>query len=397
MRKHYLIITFCFATLSLFAQQPNEQKNAGARLLSSENNITMGGYAQIDYNQALDDEIRKNGILDVHRMVLLFGYKYSEKLRFVSEIEFEHVNELFVEQAFINYKYKNWLNFRGGLLLVPMGIVNEHHEPTVFNGVNRPLLDTKIIPSTWREIGAGFAGTFDNYSLKYQLYLVNGFLGYGSTATINGNDAFRKARQKGIKSIISAPNLTAKIEYFGLKGLSLGASTYLGKTQSSLYNNITRSNQAEVAKADSSALNLYMTAFEATYKHKGIQLRGQYVIANVGNTDQYNTLAKNSGTNTGIGKSILGFYLEAGYNVFSAFEKDLGELIPFVRLEKYNTHHKTDNVTLVNEAYNNTLLVTGLGYKLSRGVILKADMEFSKNKSIENYNKALNLGIGVWF
>jgi hypothetical protein len=330
-------------------------------------------------------------------MVMLFGYKYSDKLRFVSEIEFEHVNELYVEQMFINYKFKNWLNFRGGLLLIPMGFVNEYHEPTVFNGVNRPMLDTRIIPTTWREIGAGVAGAFDNASIKYQLYMVNGFLGYGTNATINGSDAFRKARQKGIKSVVSAPNLATKVEYYGLKGINVGASLYLGNTQSSLYNNITRTDKAKMAKADSSVLKLNMTSLDATYRIKGLQIRGQFVYANIGNTEQYNTLAKNANTNKGIGKAISGYYLETGYDIFNSFEKEMGELMPFVRYERYNTHQKTDEVTTTNDAYNNTLIITGLGYKINNGVVFKADIEFSKNKSIDTYNKALNLGIGVWF
>lgn len=397
MRKLILFLGLSFAVFTIQAQTTNELQNASGSMLESDKSITLGGYAHVDYNQPLDNEIRKNGMLDVHRMVLLLGYKYSDKLRFISEIEFEHVNEVYVEQMFVNYKFNKKLNFRAGLLLIPMGFVNEYHEPTVFNGVNRPMLDTRIIPTTWREMGAGITGTFDNASLKYQLYLVNGFLGYGTSATVNGSDAFRKARQKGIKSVVSAPNLTAKVEYYGLKGLNIGASAYLGNTQSSLYNNVTRTDQAKLAKADSSVLNMAMTALDATYRIKGVQLRGQYVFASLGNTVKYNSLAKNASTNKGIGNAISGYYLEAGYNVFSTFEKDMGELMPFVRFEKYNTHHSTDEVTVENEAYNNTLIVTGVGYKMKKGVVFKADMEFSKNKSMDNYNKILNLGVGVWF
>ena len=113
--------------------------------------VTLGGYGEILYNQPDN----ANGELDVQRLVLLFGYKFDERVQFITEIEFEHVKEVYVEQAFINYNLTEGLNLRAGLMLVPMGIINEFHEPTTFNGVERPSLDNAIVPTTWREIGIG--------------------------------------------------------------------------------------------------------------------------------------------------------------------------------------------------------------------------------------------------
>ncbi len=397
MLKTSLFTLVFFAATLLFAQDKNENQNTAGNMLTSENKLTIGGYGQLDYNQPLDKDVYKNGLLDVHRLVLLFGYKFNERTNFITEIEFEHVNEVYVEQAFVNYKINKWLNFRGGLLLIPMGLVNEYHEPTTFNGVNRTMVDSKIIPTTWRELGAGFAGSFNEISLKYQAYVVNGFNGYNGNALINGSDAFRKARQKGIKSYISSPNFTSKVEYFGVRSLNIGASVYLGSTQSALYNNISRTDQALIARADSSVLGLSMMSVDAKYSRSGIQLRGQVVYAAIGNSESYNTFAKNNGTNKGIGSAINGYYLEAGYNVFHHTAIDDSELIPFIRYEKYNTHYKTDAVTTQNESYNNSLIVTGLGWKISQGAMLKADMEFAKNELTQQYKKTLNLGIGVWF
>ena len=134
----------------------NQQQNAVNTILSSKNSkgITIGGYGQVDYNQPEG----KNGKLDVHRFIIFLGYKFSDRVQFVTEIEFEHVKELFVEQAFLSYSVSDNFNIRGGLMLVPMGIVNEYHEPTTFNGVERPNVDKSIVPSTWREIGIGISG-----------------------------------------------------------------------------------------------------------------------------------------------------------------------------------------------------------------------------------------------
>ena len=134
-------------------------QNAADKLLSTANKLTIGGYGEVHYHQPLSSEIHQNGELDVHRMVMLLGYQFSERTQFVTELEFEHVSEVYVEQAFLQHKINKSINFRGGLLLIPMGIVNEYHEPTTFNGVERPLIDSKISPSTWREIGLGLSGT----------------------------------------------------------------------------------------------------------------------------------------------------------------------------------------------------------------------------------------------
>lgn len=397
MSKITLLIIALFASAVLFAQNENGNTNTAAKMLESDKKLNIGGYGQLDYNQPLEKDVYKNGVLDVHRMVLLFGYKFNERTNFITEIEFEHVNEAYVEQAFLNYKINKWLNFRGGLMLIPMGITNEYHEPTTFNGVNRPMVDTKIIPTTWRELGAGFTGSFNEISLKYQAYVVNGFNGYNGTAQVNGNDAFRKARQKGIKSYISSPNLTTKVDYYGIRSLNIGGSLYIGNTQSTIYNSISRSDAALVAKADSSVLKMTMTALDAKYSHHGLQLKGQLVYAALNNTEAYNTFAKNANTNKGIGSAMMGYYFEVGYNVFQQTKIDESELIPFIRYESYNTQQKTDGVTLKNDLYDNTLIVTGLGWKITPGAIVKADIEFAKNAASGKFAKTLNFGIGVWF
>ena len=93
----------------------------------------------------------------------------------MTEVEFEHVQEVYIEQAFINYAVGSNVSLRGGLMLVPFGIINEFHEPTTFNGVERPELDNVIVPTTWRELGFGVAGRFNDLSLGYQAYVFNGF------------------------------------------------------------------------------------------------------------------------------------------------------------------------------------------------------------------------------
>ena len=77
--------------------------NTSENILSSDKNLVIGGYAQIDGNFSLDDsnKMNANGKLDIHRLVTFLGYKFNDRITFVSEIEYEHVVELYVEQAFL--------------------------------------------------------------------------------------------------------------------------------------------------------------------------------------------------------------------------------------------------------------------------------------------------------
>ncbi len=386
MRKRLLLILML---AGITASYVNGQ-NAAESLLDSESKLSIGGYAQIDYNQPLSSDVHQNGKMDIHRLVMLFAYRFNDRTQFVTEVEYEHVKEVYVEQAFLNYRINPWLNFRGGLLLIPMGIINEYHEPATYNGVERPNLDSKIVPSTWREIGAGFTGNVQNLNLKYQLYVVNGFKSYDDGGILRGSDAFRKGRQKGAESILTHPNLSAKIDYYGVPGLKLGLSGYFGETQTSLYDGIAKDDSALEARADSSVVGMNMVGLDGRYSIDGWVFRGQLNYASLSNTNQYNAF-----TGKDVGSELFGYYLEAGYDLLNG-QKTEQKLVPFVRYEKYNTHKAVDGIEK-NLAYDRTDITAGIGWWLAQGAVLKADMQWFGNEATDDFETQLNLGIGIWF
>ena len=392
-----LLLSSMFLNAQTSEQEKTTYQNLADQLLSSKSKLTIGGYGEVHYHQPISSEIRQNGELDVHRMVMLFGYQFSERTQFVTELEFEHVSEVYVEQAFLQHKINKSINFRGGLLLIPMGIVNEYHEPTTFNGVERPLVDNKIAPTTWREIGFGLTGTIQPANLKYQAYLVNGFNGYDGTAKLNGKSGLRSGRQKGASSYISSPNFTAKVEYYGIRGLNIGLSGYFGDTQSKLYNGIAKDNDAALAKADSSVVGISMIGLDARYNLKGLQLRGQLYSISLSNTNEYNRFTgKNKTTPNDLGSRMSGYYVEAGYNVFRHFEKVKTELVPFVRLEGYDTHADVESNITRNQSYKNSVVTAGLTMKLAQGAVLKTDMQWVKPDG-GSTTKVFSAGLGVMF
>ena len=163
MKIKLLFIAILMSAIAMAQNSKTDSLRVQNRLFNVDNTkkLTIGGYAQIDYNEP---DGSASGKLDVHRLVILMGYKFNDKVSFLTEIEYEHVKEVYVEQAFVNYNVNPNFNVKGGLMLVPMGIVNEYHEPPTFYGVERPGVDHDIVPTTWRELGVGVSGKFDNLS-----------------------------------------------------------------------------------------------------------------------------------------------------------------------------------------------------------------------------------------
>ncbi len=392
-----LLMIFCMTAFSQEQEAHNHYTNSAEKLLETEGNLSIGGYGEVHYNQPLDQGTLNNGKLDVHRLVMLFGYRFNERIQFISEIEFEHVSEVYIEQAFLQYKLNDFISFRGGLLLIPMGIINEYHEPTTFNGVERPLVDSKISPTTWREIGLGVTGTLLPASVRYQIYLVNGFNGYDGSARFSGSGGLRGGRQKGAESYISSPNLTARVEFFGLRGLNVGVSAYAGDSQSTLYNGIDKNDEIAKAQADSSVVGIRMFGADARYSLSGLYLRGQFYYTSLSNTTPYNHFTGDGVTPNDLGSAMTGYYAEIAYDIFSLLTDTKMQLIPFVRYEAYNTHQSVESDFTVNDSYQVGAVTTGITLKLAPGAVVKADMQFLKPKSADSYSKVFNAGLGVMF
>lgn len=391
--KNIALLLASFITFFSFSQtsqdsitfDPQKQLNAAQRILSGNygQSVTVGAYGEMTYNQPES----KNGELDVQRLVLLFGYKFNDKTQFVTEVEFEHVEEVFIEQAFVNYALASNFSIRGGLMLVPFGIVNEFHEPTTFNGVERPELDNVIVPTTWRELGIGVTGRFNDISLGYQAYIFNGFKSTsfdgsgGVNGVLKGSNGLRGGRQKGIQSTIDSPTFSVKLDYYGLPGLRLGLAGYFGDTQA----------EDNVENIDGANIGLSMIGLDARYAYQRFTARGQYVHASLSDTEAYNDL-----TGKDLGSKMEGWYLEGAYNLLPQDKEQ--RLFAFVRYETYDTHADTDGALLRNDAYNRTDVTMGLSYHIAPGVVFKGDYQIRDNAlSGSNVDNRLNFGLGVWF
>ncbi|HBB90604.1 MAG: hypothetical protein A2X22_05035 [Bacteroidetes bacterium GWF2_49_14] len=394
MKRIIYALSIILISFPSFAQQDNSPQNLASTLLSkSDQRLNIGGYATIDMTTQFQEGKRSNTSLDVSRMIISMGYRFSDKTQFLTEVEFEHVKEVFVEQAFVNHSFSDFLNFRAGLLLVPMGIVNEYHEPTTFNGVLRPMIDNLIVPTTWREIGAGFTGRFQEIGLKYQLYLVNGFSSYGTDnkGTLNGSGFLRNGRQRGARAFASAPNLSARIDYYGIMGLKVGMAGYFGDTQSALFNNLDKTDEAMMARADSTVVGISMVGLDVRYSLKGFHIRGQWILSKQSNTQAYNSITHND-----LASTVTGYYTEISYNLLKTTSSN-HQLTPFFRYEHYDTHFSVDPGLTRQDKYNVNEFIFGLGWKPAEGAVFKVDTRLRKSKTDEAFTPWLNAGVGVWF
>ncbi|MEQ9563223.1 MAG: porin [Woeseiaceae bacterium] len=187
---------------------------------------TIGGYGELHYNNVDADSGDSNQI-DFHRFVLYFGHEFTDRIHFFSELELEHSlagdgapGEIELEQAYVDFALTDSLTARTGLFLLPLGIINETHEPNTFYGVERNDVESVIVPTTWWEAGAALNGRFDN-GLSWDVAMHSGL----AIPTTGGN-AFRvrSGRQKVAEADASDLAYTARLRYTGIAGLELAAS-----------------------------------------------------------------------------------------------------------------------------------------------------------------------------
>lgn len=191
------------------------------------NKAHIGGYGELHYNllDADGEDIRE---LDLHRMVLFFGYEFNDWARFVAELEVEHIiasagsrGAVELEQVYVEFDLKDNLHLKTGAMLMPLGIINETHEPTTFYGVERPIIETTIIPTTWWSTGAAITHKFDN-GFSYDVFITEGLK---TEDPANGSDAepfnIKRGKQKGSFADAFDLAVTSRVKYTGIPGLEL--------------------------------------------------------------------------------------------------------------------------------------------------------------------------------
>lgn len=358
--------------------------------------LSIGGYGEANYQARVDDQGGRNAATgtvnnpdntDFERLVIYTGYKFTDSILFNSEIEFEHASTanngsgssgtVSVEMASLDFFIDPMVNVRAGMLLMPMGFINQIHEPPFYFGNNRPEVERRIIPSTWRENGVGLFGELLP-GLTYTTYVVNGM-----NAKNFGADGIRSGRQSGGQALAEDLAYVGRLDYTPpmLPGVMVGGSAYVGNSgQNQLYNG----RQLDVAT------QLYEAHLQ--WKYRGLEFRTLGSWGHIGDA-----AALSVAKNTTIGEENYGWYSEVGYDILPHFLHDTTQyLAPFVRYERMDTVAKVptgrvDDLTRDVEIYQ-----VGLNYKPIPNVVIKADYRNFTQKSGASPDD-FNLGVGFIF
>jgi hypothetical protein len=359
---------------------------AASKVYRKESGVSIGGYGEAlfeSFDSSRDDGSGsgKTDQFDLLRGVLYFGYKFDDRFLFNSEIEFEHAStsqsgSASVEFAYVDYLYRPGLNARAGLVLIPMGFVNELHEPTVFLGAKRPETERRIIPTTWRENGVGAYGDFG--ALSYRSYVVNGLDGSGFSA-----GGLRGGRQKGSKAKADDFAWVGRLDWVGTPGLLLGGSVYTGDSGQGL------------TSVEGDNLGVRTTIWEGhlDYRYRGIELRGLYARADLDEVAELNQALDLTGS-ASVGELLEGYYLQAGYDLLGGQRGR--SLTPYLRWEKLNTQAEVPDGYSANPATDQQILTLGLAYQPIEQLIIKLDYQDVENQAGTGVDQ-FNVGLGYIF
>ena len=336
---------------------------AASKVYGAGKGLSIGGYGEGNYSAKVGDKGSSNDSADMERMVLYAGYKFTDKILFNSELEFEHATtgegseskgEVSVEFASLDFFMDTRANARAGLVLMPMGLINRTHEPLFYFGNHRPEVEQRIIPSTWREMGAGLFGAITP-SLTYTAYVVNGL-----DASKFTSDGISEGRGGGSNAKAENFGYVARLDYDPavLPGVTVGGSAYVGNSGQ---------NQVFAGQKANAFTQLYETHVQ--WKYRSLEFR---TLGSWGFIDDAAILSAANGTT--IGSQNYGWYSEIGYDILPLLWENTPQyLAPFFRYERLNTMSKVPNGYTVDLSKDWEIFQVGLQYKPIPNVVIKAD------------------------
>lgn len=366
---------------------------SAATVYSKKQGVSLAGYGEMLYENfsettdaGLDSE--KTDQIDFLRGVFYFGYRFNDRFLFNSEVEFEHANtedggEAGVEFAHVDYRFSDAFTLRGGMVLMPLGFVNEFHEPNVYLGSRRPLTETVIIPTTWRENGFGFAGHSGMF--VYRAYLTNGMKSSGFSA-----EGLEEGKQEGALAKISTPSFSGRIEASPRPGLLLGGSIFTGNSGFFPSSGEGSGEKSTDVEDDDFSVGTFIGEIHGEYRTRGFEVRALYAGASLDNVQRLNDALYLAGDES-VGETLHGGYLQFGYNVLAKRSEEAA-LTPYFRYEAVNTQASVPSGFSKDPANDQTVLTFGVQYQPIHNIVLKSDYQIINNEAdtgIDQWNISL--------
>jgi hypothetical protein len=353
---------------------------AASKIYGLDHGVSIAGYGEFLYEQRSGRTDR----FDALRAVLYAGYRFDPRFVFNSEIEFEHGTtsatsgttseggSVSVEFATLDWLRDDALNLRGGLVLVPMGLLNELHEPTTFLAANRPQTERRILPTTWRELGVGAFGEVDGFA--YRAYLLTALDGEEFGAA-----GLRGGRQNGNRAAADDFAGVVRVDWTGTGGVLAGGSVYWGDTGQ---------DGRDAAGNPIPDLETLILEAHADVRSGPFSLRALYAAALIDDARAFNMSA---GRN--LARTLQGWYLELGCDLLAALAPDSRHsLTPFLRYERIDTQASMPAGFAADPAQDEDVYTFGVNYKPIPQIVLKADFD-----AFEKSGDQLNVLLGYVF
>ncbi len=369
---------------------------AASKVYRAGQGVSIGGYGEFLYQNFAPE--RQDGSaseavdrLDALRAVFYFGYKFDDHFLFNSEVEFEHGStseegSVSLEFAYVDWRFRGLegrTGLRGGLLLIPMGFINEQHEPPTYLGALRPETEQRIIPTTWRENGLGLFGAAGDFD--WRAYVVSGLdaIGDGPEGGGFGAGGLRGGRQSGSKALAENFAAVGRVDWPGVPGLVLGTSGYYGGSGQGA--------DDPLAPGETITAATFIVEGHAGFRARGLDLRGLFAVATVGDVPSLNAARGLTGMES-IGERLTGWYVQAGYDVLRAMRTNV-QILPYVRFESIDTQAAVPEAFAADPATDSDLFTIGAQVLPIPNVAGKADYVFRSNGSdtgVDQWNVSLS-------
>ena len=361
------------------AQEAASYNNPGTAL-------SFFGYGEMGYSRPKNDSTSAQA--SVGRGVLGWAYRFNDKTRFAAELEIENAvvsagdkGEAAMEQFYLEHDLTNSITAKAGLFLMPVGYINEVHEPTYYYGVKRNLVETAIIPSTWRELGVGLRGTTEA-GLRWDAGLVTSFdlTKWDAAGTDGQSSPLASIHQEGQLAKAKDLAVYASLNYNGIPGFNIGGSVFSGGVGHQ---------QPGFAAPDAT---LQLAELHGRWQPGKWDLSALGAVGQFSNVDSLN--ATFAGQTTPVPNNFGGAYVQAAYQLWRQGDYSLA---PFVRYEQLNTARGYSGLAagLAPTVMPDTRLWTvGANFYLHPQVVLKLDVQRYLNDSALD---RFGLGVGFHF
>lgn len=366
---------------------------AASKVYGRDRGVSLGGYGEVVYTR-FDDEM-ENGEpsgakdeIDMLRTVVYVGYKFSDDILLNTELEWEHGgSEISTEFAYLEFRLAEEVGLRGGMLLVPLGYINELHEPPTFYGAERPEVERFLIPTTWRANGIG--GFYRKTPANVRVYLVEGLRAAGFSAS----GGLRGGRQKGQRAVAESWGLVARVDVTPLAGVVLGSGLYYGNSGQDEVPAV----EAGGGGGDYAEVRTVIWEGHGQFQARGLHLRGMVTLVTLDDVDALNDALDLEGTDS-VGERMVGGYMEAAYDVMPLIAPQARNLSlsPFVRYQVFNTQDEVPEGFGADPGNKRTTVTAGFHFKPHPLIAAKADVQIQRtdgNTGIDRFH----LGLGYLF